>query len=504
MPGDSDGSAGGILMGSGSHLGRPASRQPTAPRGVRATAFGLDVRSEIPLPFLSGSTARPTGRVLEISGCDDGTAKLDWPEHAELVCDERQPDGSVIFRIEAHPEAGYLISGPQYGAHFLSADGRRLQCAFPGGRSERRLAAAADRAGAALRRAPARARGLPCQRRRHRGRAQSRSSAPRAPARPRWRSSSAVGEPSFLADDVLALELREDGLLAHPGTPVAGVDHAEARAARTDRGQTAARRSWRSTPASRSCACAGAAEPAPLAALFFLDRRADGPERAALRADRRRPAAARRHLQLRARHARSACAACSRCARSPPAAASSGSSFGPATDASELGAAVEQRLGSSDVTRWLAGHLRSTRSSGLLASGGRTRAPRSRRSSATDRCVWPTAGRRARTRLPLCLLDGFLDNASELSAALELPGDASPEDATRRRLAALGARAAGPHARRLRAAGLGLVSAARACSRATSWACVRCSCTTPPAGCASPARSAICWPSCRGARRPTR
>jgi asparagine synthase (glutamine-hydrolysing) len=37
------------------------------------------------------------------------------------------------------------------------------------------------------------------------------------------------------------------------------------------------------------------------------------------------------------------------------------------------------------------------------------------------------SGPESGTRLPLCLLDGFLDNASELSAALELPGDASPE-----------------------------------------------------------------------------
>jgi asparagine synthase (glutamine-hydrolysing) len=32
------------------------------------------------------------------------------------------------------------------------------------------------------------------------------------------------------------------------------------------------------------------------------------------------------------------------------------------------------------------------------------------------------------TRLPLCLLDGFLDNASELRAALELPADTPPEE----------------------------------------------------------------------------
>jgi asparagine synthase (glutamine-hydrolysing) len=37
------------------------------------------------------------------------------------------------------------------------------------------------------------------------------------------------------------------------------------------------------------------------------------------------------------------------------------------------------------------------------------------------------SGTESGTRVPLCLLDGFLDNASELSAALELPDGASPE-----------------------------------------------------------------------------
>ena len=36
---------------------------PTA--GVRSTVFGLDVRSEMPLSFLEGSSAGPTGRALE-------------------------------------------------------------------------------------------------------------------------------------------------------------------------------------------------------------------------------------------------------------------------------------------------------------------------------------------------------------------------------------------------------------------------------------------------------
>ena len=97
-----------------------------------ATAFGLDVDCEIPLAFLEKSATKPTGRALLISVQAGDAAKLDRPQDTELVCDERQPDGSVNFRIEAHPEAGYLTFGPEYGAYLLSADGSRVTCAPEG------------------------------------------------------------------------------------------------------------------------------------------------------------------------------------------------------------------------------------------------------------------------------------------------------------------------------------------------------------------------------------
>lgn len=241
---------------------------------MRATVFGLDVRSEIPLSFLEGSSAGPTGRALEISAQAADAAKLDWPESAELVCDERLPDGNPIFSIEADPEAGYLISGPEYGKYLLSADGRRLRC-FPEDGSEdarQRLLIAQVLPFAAL------LQGLEVF---HAGAVARRGEAI-AVLGPSGAGKTSVAlelcrlGADFLADDVLALEVRDGELLAHPGTQIAGLDHAEARrlkrAAKARREKVVAVNERELLLRMR-----GATQPAPLAALFFLNRRADGP-----------------------------------------------------------------------------------------------------------------------------------------------------------------------------------------------------------------------------------
>src|ERR1700685_831684 len=115
----------------------PTAEPPPAPEPppMRWTAFGLDIEAATPLSFLRHATASPTGRPLSISVHPEETARERWPAGSELICDERLPDGGVNYRIETHPDRGYLISGPEYGAHLLSADGRRLRC-FPEGRDD--------------------------------------------------------------------------------------------------------------------------------------------------------------------------------------------------------------------------------------------------------------------------------------------------------------------------------------------------------------------------------
>jgi hypothetical protein len=93
---------------------------------ITTTAFGLDVESELPLALLEGSVAQPTERSLAVS-LRRGVRST-WPQAAQLLCDDRQPDGSLIYEVQSYPEIGYLIAGPSYGTHLLSADGRLLLC----------------------------------------------------------------------------------------------------------------------------------------------------------------------------------------------------------------------------------------------------------------------------------------------------------------------------------------------------------------------------------------
>jgi hypothetical protein len=246
-------------------------------RGVARTitAFGLDVQSEVALPFLGESLARPSGRVLDLSVRAGAVAQLDWPASAEVVCDERQTDGRSIFSIESHPTDGYLISGPEYGFHLLSSDGRRLTC-VPEGRPEdawQRLLIAQVLPFAAL------LRGLEVF---HASAVVSDLGAVALLGPSRAGKTSLALElcrrgAHFLADDVLVVEAPDGQLIAHPGTAVAGAARDQAEpllGSEPPPEQPVLAVNAREQLVSMT----GAAEPARLAALFFLDRRAEGPE----------------------------------------------------------------------------------------------------------------------------------------------------------------------------------------------------------------------------------
>lgn len=318
---------------------------------IRSTAFGLDVESELPLSLLAGSTARPTGRALGVSVRGADAAKPRWPETAKLICDERQPDGTPIYQIQAHSEAGYLMSGPAYGAHRLSADGRLLCCDPEGLRDadwQRLLIAQVLPFAAVLR-------GLEVFH------ASAVVWSSRAIA---FLGGSGAGKTTlalelcrrgagFLADDVLALERREERLVAHPGTPVAGVARTGAQSARENDVQGAGGAHDTAGPPGEDVLAVnarerlvrvhGAPEPVALAALFFLDRTAHGPEspRFEPAADAQMLLSATFNLVLatpeRLRGLLEVCALAARLRVERIA-------CGRATSVSELGAAVERRL----------------------------------------------------------------------------------------------------------------------------------------------------------------
>lgn len=237
------------------------------------TVFGLDVRSDKPLSFLEGATARPTGRGLELSLLEAPRA-LGWPTTAELISDQRKPDGTVNFQIEFDPEAGFRIGGPEYGVSVLSSDGGRLlgTVGRNGKDAWQRLLIAQVLPFAAV------LQGLEVL---HASAVVSGGGAVALSGHSGSGKTSLALElcrrgAGFLADDVLALERLDGELVGHPGAPVAGIDRAEAERMSAVGGSGGpevlsadSREQVARAPASAS--------PTPLRTLFFLDRRPDGP-----------------------------------------------------------------------------------------------------------------------------------------------------------------------------------------------------------------------------------
>ena len=304
---------------------------------TRATAFGLDIRADRDLPFLSASTVAPTGRMLEVV-LEDGLGES-WPASAQLISDQQLPEGGVNFQIEKSSGGDYRIWGPAYGTHVLRGDGRQLWGSLDEAGIDpwqRLLVAQALPFAAVLR-------GLEVL---------HASAAVLDGGAIAFAGLSGSGKTSlalelcrrgaeFLADDVLTLELGEE-LLAHPGAPIAAVDRGEAerlQAAGTSIGEVLAadRREIVQRVSPR-------AEPAPLQAVFLLERREDGPA-----APHFEPAAEAQALLAStfnlvladpARLARlldvCSLAAAGRVERVL---------FGPEVDATQLGAAVGERIG---------------------------------------------------------------------------------------------------------------------------------------------------------------
>ena len=244
------------------------------PDATRATVFGLSVKADRVLDFLQGSRATSTGRPLELYVAEREEFTPMWPPGAEVICSQRDSQGTESFFIEAHHEAGYRIWGRGRGAYFLSREGRYLCCApddTDGVSWERFLVGqvlpfAALVAGLEIFHASsvcldgtAIALGGP-----------SRAGKTSVALELRARGA------TFLADDVVALEARGETLLVNPGTALIGVDARDA-AGLIDRGELQQAQLLLANPREQVLRVKGGCQPAPLGALFLLDRRRNGP-----------------------------------------------------------------------------------------------------------------------------------------------------------------------------------------------------------------------------------
>jgi hypothetical protein len=232
---------------------------------TQGTVFGIDVSSSIDVAFLERATAAPTGRPLQLHAVRRDETYSRWPREARSLCEERTASGELLFCVESAPQHGYMLSGPCYGAHMLSEDGRSLLSSVDEELDWQRLVISQVLPFAAL------LQGLEVF---HASAVTIDGQAigllgPSGAGKTSVALSLCELGARFLTDDVLAVETRDGELLAHPGTSIAAV-RVEEPAASDDGAGRRAKVWYGDMDAARA--------PAPLAALFFLDRRAEGPE----------------------------------------------------------------------------------------------------------------------------------------------------------------------------------------------------------------------------------
>lgn len=239
---------------------------------TRTTAFGLDIRADRALPFLQGGSTRATGRRLDLM-TRRHAEQLDWPRVADLISDERDRSGAVVFQIERAP-VGYRIVGPRYGSAIVASDGGAIIAAPGSGGGaawQRLLIAQALPFAAALR-------GLEVF---HASAVAIDGEAVALLGRSGAGKTSvamalAAHGAAFLTDDVLSIEPIDGRLLAHCGPPFAGVATSESERLRK-LGRLPAERVIAEDQREVILRISPRADPTPLRAMFILDRRADGP-----------------------------------------------------------------------------------------------------------------------------------------------------------------------------------------------------------------------------------
>jgi hypothetical protein len=104
-----------------------AARPPAVRRG---DAFGLAVEAAFPIPGLAGGGDAARGRAVRLETLSSRALGGLWPRRgATRISDRRGAGGRRVASIDAHPDAGYLVSAGGHGRFRLSLDGAAVDCA---------------------------------------------------------------------------------------------------------------------------------------------------------------------------------------------------------------------------------------------------------------------------------------------------------------------------------------------------------------------------------------
>lgn len=231
-------------------------------------AFGIDVRAGFPISELpAGRAGRNPRTVVEPASAAE--LRREWPgEGAERLVERLHPDGRLMMAVEHHDDAGFHVWAPYYGRHLVNADGSLVRSALPAvaaWRWERLLFAQVLPLAAALQ-----------------GRELFHASAVSLDgAAIAFVGFSGAGKSSIAAhlvargallvtDDVLALERSGEGVTAHPGCGLAGIERHEVAAMSAGGRARLGRRVGTADKAYFSVTVVDG--PLPLRALYYLTR----------------------------------------------------------------------------------------------------------------------------------------------------------------------------------------------------------------------------------------
>jgi hypothetical protein len=192
---------------------------------MQSYVFGLRVDSTLPLRAV-GVGANTPSRGLVLRHVERAELAAVWPRDGIVpLIDRRTPSERLVMSVDAHPDVGYRIVAPGFGAHIVSPDGRSILSAIPAitaWRWQRLLFAQVLPLAATLQ-------GLELF---------HASAVERAGRAYAFIAASGTGKSSiaahlvsrgarYVADDVVALEAAQGIALAHPGPATASVYRSE-------------------------------------------------------------------------------------------------------------------------------------------------------------------------------------------------------------------------------------------------------------------------------------